>query len=201
MDQAAYNPAPGGAPLAPLEVEEPTSSMKRNMFAVSRSSYLQQQQQEEEPSHRSMTNQQQQHSDMFSSTDYVLRNDLENNTNPGVVGGPRRPPSPTDATMGSTHDDEPDDVTSFFSPFRTNQNGKTARKSTCQRWMQEILSLTKELIHFNRRRHWRKKLLAVICVTFFCLVFYDLLFGDFIQTQLQIFMEWVSIMGYVHTYI
>lgn len=59
-------------------------------------------------------------------------------------------------------------------------------------WL-EIKDLASELLEFVKYRCWKKKLLSVLLVISFCLVFYDLLFGKYIFTWLTEYVKWMKV--------
>ena len=58
-------------------------------------------------------------------------------------------------------------------------------------WL-EFQSLLVELLEYGRTKSWKKKLLTVLLCVASILVFYDLLFGDFIVSHLEHFVHWMA---------
>lgn len=56
----------------------------------------------------------------------------------------------------------------------------------------EAKSLFKELVRYSRVKSWKKKVLTAIVALASLLVFYDLLFGNYIYTYLKYFIKWMT---------
>lgn len=57
----------------------------------------------------------------------------------------------------------------------------------------ELKSLILELIDYGRKKTWKKKLMTIFLMVSSALVFYDLIFGSFIISHLEDFINWMTL--------
>lgn len=67
----------------------------------------------------------------------------------------------------------------------------TGKPITVAELWYELKDLTVELIDYVRYRSWRKKLLTGFLIACAGLVFYDLIFGNYIVNWLAVFVAWM----------
>ncbi len=56
----------------------------------------------------------------------------------------------------------------------------------------EFRSLAEELIQYGKAKSWKKKVLTVLVTATSAIVFYDLLFGDYICDRIEYFVNWMT---------
>jgi hypothetical protein len=68
------------------------------------------------------------------------------------------------------------------------------RKTTrYQDFLDELSELVKDLLEYSKAKTWKKKCMALILCLSSVLVFYDLLFGEYIVQFLKFFILWMSV--------
>jgi hypothetical protein len=79
---------------------------------------------------------------------------------------------------------------------KTNSFGSQImhRKTTrFQEFSKELSELVHDLLEYSKAKTWKKKCMALTLCLSSVLVFYDLLFGEYIVHFLQIFILWMSV--------
>ena len=74
----------------------------------------------------------------------------------------------------------------------STESRPTSLREFFQGFWSELQSLTHELIQYSKAKSWKKKVLTVLVMTTSVLVFYDLLFGDYIIDRLEHFIQWMT---------
>ena len=75
----------------------------------------------------------------------------------------------------------------------SNNNNSNKPTTTTLSFREEIMDLLQELMHFNQRRSWKKKVLTVFMIVSTCLVVVDLLFLGNIIHWIRNYAAWMSV--------
>jgi hypothetical protein len=79
-------------------------------------------------------------------------------------------------------------------PTPTSSPRILRRKTTrFQVFSEELSELVQDLLEYSKAKTWKKKCMALILCLSSILVFYDLLFGEYIVQFLKIFILWMSV--------
>jgi hypothetical protein len=73
---------------------------------------------------------------------------------------------------------------------RTTTSGQTTR---FQDFSEELAELVQDLLEYSKAKTWKKKCMALTLFLSSILVFYDLIFGEYIVQFLKIFILWMSV--------
>ena len=91
-----------------------------------------------------------------------------------------------DASVGYIGGDDDDD------DALSTESRPTSLREFFRGFSSEFQSLLEELIQYGKAKSWKKKILTVLVMTTSALVFYDLLFGDYIIDHLEHFVQWMT---------